>query len=276
MRTRSVRLGWSTLLLAALACDGSAPTGLEPVDGMEAGRGGIPKPLGRITVILEAQPNDGRDFGFTLTGQKRAATLDDDADPTLFNTRSWPSLPSGNYTLALPTPLPAGYSLISLGCTQAPGSLSNWQVSLLTGTVTIALGNGGDVTCTYVVSVNTEPLTVTINKAWFQSDPTDDPEVYFEVEFSHGIVTFGTNQVVVSGPGSVTSLLPIDDEATRWQVRVSVDGNGFVSATIPAGTVFDAWGNWNEASTSTDNEVEVFQGGTECVDENGDPCTIPN
>ena len=276
MRTHSARLGWSTLLLAALACDGSAPTSLEPADGTAAGRGGTPKPLGRITVILDAQPNDGRDFAFTLTGQKRAAKLDDDADPTLSNTRSWPSLPSGDYTLALPTPLPAGYDLRGIGCENAPGSSSGSSSggNIFTGVITIALASGGDLICRFVLAVNTEPLTVTINKAGFQRDPTEEPVVYFEVQFSHGIVTFGMNQVVVSGPGSVTSLLPIDNENAVWQVEVTVVGNGVVSATIPSGTVFDPWNNPNEASTSTDNEVEVFGQSAGCESANPDDCPL--
>ena len=200
MRTRFARLGWSTLVLAALACDGSAPTALEPSHGTEAGRGGIPKPLGRITVILDAQPNDGRDFGFSLTGQKRDASLDDDADPTLSNTRSWPSLPAGNYTLAFPAS-PAGYRLINVSCSNATiGAISTFNPSVTAASAVIGLAAGGDVTCTFVVSVNTEPLTVTINKAAFQDDPTEFPDVYFEVEFSHAIVSFASNQVAVSGP----------------------------------------------------------------------------
>jgi hypothetical protein len=269
MRTRSARLGWSTLLLAALACDGSSPTTLEPADGMEAGRGGIPKPLGRITVILDAQPNDGRDFGFTLTGQKRAAALDDDADPTLSNTRAWPSLPSGSYTLAFPTPLPAGYRLLPYRCQHAGGFTVT--PNIVTATAVIALPEGGDVRCTFVVSVNTTPLTVTINQAGFQDDPTQNPEVYFEVVFSHTPVDFNVNDVAVSGPGSVWSVWPLDNEATRFQVQVGVGADGYISASIPAGAVIDGWGKPNEASTSTDNQVEVYLGdNTECVDDNPD------
>lgn len=275
MRTRSARLGWSTLLLAALACDGSSPTTLEPADGMEAGRGGIPKPLGRIAVVLDAQPNDGRDFGFTLTGQKRAAALDDDADPTLFNTRVWPSLAAGSYTLAFPTPLPLGYRLIGISCasigSSTSGSPTSFSPNVAAANAVISLGEGGDVRCTFVVSVNTTPLTVTINQAGFQDDPTQNPEVYFEVVFSHTPVDFNVNDVAVSGLGSVWSVWPLDNEATRFQVQVGVDGDGYVSASIPAAAVIDGWGKPNEASTSTDNGVEVYQGDmTECVDDNPD------
>jgi hypothetical protein len=65
----------------------------------------IPASVGTITVRLDAQPDNAQDFAFTAGGglSPTIFSLDDDADATLPNTRTFSSLVARNaYTLAQP------------------------------------------------------------------------------------------------------------------------------------------------------------------------------
>lgn len=105
-----------------------------------------------LTVVKDALPNDPQDFAFTLTGQA-GFSLDDDADPTLPNSRTF-VLPAGAaYTLS-ETSLGGGWST-ALQCTGGAG------VSGATATLANTLPAGSVVTCTYT---NTKLATVVITK----------------------------------------------------------------------------------------------------------------
>jgi hypothetical protein len=122
---------------------------------------------GSITIIKNAVPDGPQDFGFTTTGSGLSAfSLDDDADPTLSNTKSFTNLVPGSYSVT-ETAL-TGWDLTGLSCVGTNGS-STLGTNLGTGVSTITLGAGDAVTCTYT---NTQRGHVTVLKTENGGVPT--------------------------------------------------------------------------------------------------------
>ena len=102
--------------------------------------------LGSITIIKNTIGDDAQDFGFTTTGTGLSNfTLDDDADRTLSNQRTFTGLAAGSYTVAENTT--TGWGLTSLTCSTggAVDATNPRQAN-------ITLTAGANVTCTFVNS----------------------------------------------------------------------------------------------------------------------------
>jgi hypothetical protein len=112
-------------------------------------------------------------------------------------------------------------------------------------------GTFTDNTVTYDIT----PLTVTINQAASQLDPTNNPPINFTVVFNKAITDFTTGDVTLGGTALPTTAA-VTGSGTTYNVAVSgMATSGTVTATIAAGVAHDAAGNANTASTSTDNTV---------------------
>ncbi|MER8709456.1 putative Ig domain-containing protein [Mesorhizobium sp. M1088] len=99
------------------------------------------------------------------------------------------------------------------------------------------------------------PLTVTVNQAAGQSDPTGSSPILFDVVFSEPVTGFSGSDVVLSGAAGAT-IAVVTGSGSTFSVAVSgMTGSGSVVATIPAGVATNAAVDANEASTSTDNTV---------------------
>lgn len=103
-----------------------------------------PRPeLGSITIIKNGVPDGAQDFAFTTTGTGLSSfSLDDDADATLSNQKSFTGLAAGNYSVM--ETLMTGWTLSSITC--STGGSGNTT----TGTASIVLAAGANVTCTFV------------------------------------------------------------------------------------------------------------------------------
>jgi hypothetical protein len=100
-----------------------------------------------------------------------------------------------------------------------------------------------------------QPVTVTINQAAGQADPTSTSPVHFTVVFSASVADFTAADVTLSGTAGAAAAA-VTGSGTTYDVAVSgMTGSGTVIVTIPANVVRDAAGNANQASTSTDNSV---------------------
>lgn len=102
------------------------------------------------------------------------------------------------------------------------------------------------------------PLTVTVNQATSQADPTNSFGVYYDVVFSHAVTpgSFTVSDVINLGTAAgVTWSLSTSDNITFSLFAVTASGGGTIIPSIPALVVMDSWGVSNLASTSTDNEV---------------------
>jgi hypothetical protein len=123
---------------------------------------------GSITIVKNAVPDDPQDFGYTTTGSGLSSfSLDDDADPTLSNTRTFTDLVPGSYSVTETLPV-TGWDLTGLSCVSTNGS-STTGTSTGTGVASITLGAGDSVTCTYT---NTKRGHVTVHKTENGGVPT--------------------------------------------------------------------------------------------------------
>jgi hypothetical protein len=100
-----------------------------------------------LTIVEDSAPNDGQDVAFTTCGPQPdtcvASILDDDSDPTRSNKAVLAGLAPGTYSIDQAAP--DGWGLTGLSCTSGEADLS-------TGTASVALGPGEQVTCTFVTS----------------------------------------------------------------------------------------------------------------------------
>ena len=106
------------------------------------------------------------------------------------------------------------------------------------------------------VTYDTTALTVTIDQAATQVDPTGSSPIHFTVVFSEPVADFATGDVTIEGsaPGNKTAV--VTGSGTTYDVAVSgMTGSGTVIARIDAGVAHDALGSPNMASTSLDNTV---------------------
>ncbi|MGH2697472.1 MAG: prealbumin-like fold domain-containing protein [Actinomycetota bacterium] len=112
---------------------------------------------GSITIVKDAVDDDPQDFGFSTTGGLSPATfsLDDDADGTLENTRTFTDVAAGNYTVTEDAD-PAGWQLTDLECVGGGPDTSEAG-----RTASIGLDPGEDVVCTFT---NTEEGSITVIK----------------------------------------------------------------------------------------------------------------
>ena len=122
---------------------------------------------GSITIVKNAVPDSPQDFGFTTSGSGLSAfSLDDDADPTLPNTRTFSNLVPGSYSVT-ETGV-TGWDLTGLSCVST-NSTSTLGTNLGTGVSSITLAPGDSVTCTYT---NTQRAHVTVLKTENGGVPT--------------------------------------------------------------------------------------------------------
>ncbi|GHF88177.1 prealbumin-like fold domain-containing protein [Deinococcus ficus] len=100
-----------------------------------------------LTIIKDAQPNSAEDFAFTTTGTGLSAfSLDDDADATLANSRTFTGLSAGTYTVT--EAASPNWTLTAVNCT---GGSAN--VDLPNRRVTLTLSAGQTVSCTFVNTI---------------------------------------------------------------------------------------------------------------------------
>ena len=128
--------GWD--LDSATCDDGSPLSGISVAAGETVTCTFVHHRHGSVTVVKQAQPDDPQDFAFTAGGglSPTGFSLDDDADGTLSNTRTFTDVsPQGGYSLA--ETVPAGWDQSSAVCDDG-SPVSN-----------IDVGPAEHVTCTF-------------------------------------------------------------------------------------------------------------------------------
>ena len=201
---------------------------------------------------------------------QKAATLttivSDSADPS-----EWGS----DYTVSVIVTAVAPGSGTPTGTVVVSDGSEDCTISLVSGSgscdlpsdgvasLTLSATYGGD--AGFEGSSDTEPHTVedttaptvTINQAAFQVDPTNLDAIVFVALFSEDVTGFEADDINYSGttaPG--TLLAEIIGSGSLYQVIVrGMTDSGLVEVSIPANRVQDPSGNYNTASTSTDNQV---------------------
>src|SRR5206468_870278 len=109
---------------------------------------------------------------------------------------------------------------------------------------------------TVTVFNDTTQLSVTIDQAAGQADPTSASPINFTAVFSEPVSGFTGTGVTISGTAGGIKTATVSGGPSTYNVAVSgMSSAGTVIASIPAGVAQDAAGNPNTASTSTDNSV---------------------
>ena len=156
-------------------------------------------------------------------------------------------------TTAVVTGGPTTYNVAVSGMTGS-GTVT---ASIAAGVTHDAAGNPNSVSTSSdnTVTYDATGLTVTINQATGQADPTNVSPINFQVIFDRAVTDFVTGDVSLSGTAGATTAT-VSGSGTTYNVAVSgMTGNGTVIASIPAGVAHDSAGNPNIASTSSDNTV---------------------
>jgi CSLREA domain-containing protein len=121
-----------------------------------------------------------------------------------------------------------------------------------------------------------QSLTVTINQAPGQADPTNTSPIIFEVVFSEDATGFDAADVSFTGStvgGTLTAI--VSGSGANYTVEVSgMIGAGTVVVNIPAGAAQGIAGNLSLASISDDNCVN-FDGTTPLVTDTPTPTSTP-
>ena len=132
----STPAGWTS---ASATCDdGSPATNIAIAAGETVTCTFTHQKRGSITVVTQAQPSDAQDFSFTAGGGLSPASfqLDDDADATLSNTRTFSSLsPQSGYSVS--ESAPPGWDLTSATCNDGSPATN------------VSVSAGENVTCTF-------------------------------------------------------------------------------------------------------------------------------
>ena len=146
---------------------------------------------GTLTIIKDAVPNDPQDFSFSTGGSGLTPfSLDDDADTTLANQRTFSGLIAGTYYVkenAAP-----GFDLTAITC-------SAGGVRGTADTVTITISPGANVTCTFT---NTKRAIVQLNKRESNSLPLTRGWMF---EVRDGASTSNAGTVVATGSANIST-----------------------------------------------------------------------
>ena len=104
---------------------------------------------------------------------------------------------------------------------------------------------------------DTIPPTVNVYQADTQADPTNASPIVFYADFSEEVTGLEGSDVSFTGstaPGSLSA--SVTGSEYYYEIIVTgMTGSGDVVVSLPANSVQDAAGNYNEASTSTDDTV---------------------
>lgn len=133
-------------------------------------------------------------------------------------------------------------------------SLSD-SIHNLSATATDAAGNTSPPSGILEVTVDTEPPTVTVNQSGTQPDPAASGTLAFEAAFNEPVFNLMASSVTTSG---IAGAVSVSGGPETYLIEIeTTSAEGYVTASIPAGSATDRAGNTNNSSTSTDNHIDV-------------------
>ena len=139
--------------------------------------------------------------------------------------------------------------------------------SLAANVVQDVTGNGNTASTSMDNSViyDATALTIQVEQATGQADPTNVTPIHFTVTFNKPIdlSTFTNTDITLGGTAGATTAIITEiapNNGTAFDIAVSgMTGSGTVTASIEVNNIQDLVGNFNAASTSTDNTVTFDQ-----------------
>lgn len=121
-------------------------------------------------------------------------------------------------------------------------------------------------------------LSVTINQAAGQADPTSTSPINFTAIFSEAVTGFTSSDVTLGGTAGATTVEITEvapNNGTTYNIAVSgMTSNGTVIATIPANVALSSGNVANTASSSTDNTVTYVASSNTCPVANTQSVTV--
>lgn len=151
---------------------------------------------------------------------------------------------------------------IGQGLANSPWSITTEELpdgpNSVTASASDPAGNLSPITEAMDFEVDSTRPTVTVEQAPTQADPTIDEPIEFLVTFSEPVTGFTASDVAIGG--TVGGTASVSDGATPgvdFLLSISgTSGEGTLTASVNPNAASDAAGNFNPASTSSDNSVE--------------------
>jgi len=217
-----------------------------------------------INIIASDSANNTQTYNFdnalTIDTVKPIVTIN---SPTPINNHN-----HTNYSLSGTCTVGDGNLLITIGTQShdiACDINNHWSLTtnlssypngkiIITAKQTDIVGNEG--TAATTLQKDTVPLSVTINQASTQDDPTNINRAEFIVEFSKDIDnnTLSTNDFTLEGSSGTLELEKINNSSFKAIITNMANGDT-VKLSLPANKAKDLAGNDNLESTHTDNSV---------------------
>jgi len=167
-----------------------------------------------------------------------------------------------NGSLSEPTSSDGGLTWIATLTPAANVSAATNIITLDNSGVQDLAGNPGiGTTDSNNYAVDTTLLSVSVEQAKDQADPTNTGPILFNATFSKPVSGFTKEDISFDGStvsGSLVAALSeiAPNDGTTYEISITgMTGKGLVVVSIPANKVMDALGNQNSASTGKDNTV---------------------
>jgi len=236
-RIDEVRIYNRALSVTEIQSDMNTPVGGSPTDT-------TPPTVAINQAAGQADPTSGSPINYTVVFSEPVTgfatgdvTLSGTAGATTAVVTGGPT----TYTVAVSGMTTSGTVVAAVGAGVAQDAASN--------------ANTSSTSTDNTVTFSTSALTVTINQAAGQADPTTGSPINYTVVFSAPVTDFATGDVTLSGTAGATTAV-VTGGPTTYTVAVSgMTTSGTVAATLGAGVAHNAGGAGNAASTSTDNTV---------------------
>jgi len=131
--------------------------------------------------------------------------------------------------------------------------------SIASGAVVLGgVGTNGSFSTGQSYVIDRTPLTVTVEQAVGQADPTSQGTVSFTAVFNKDVTDFTDPDVTITGTALLMNATVAMVDAKTYTINVATTTtSGTVIASLAAGVAHDAAGNPNTASTSIDNTITV-------------------
>ncbi len=135
------------------------------------------------------------------------------------------------------------------------GGLGSLGISIAAGTAEDAVANLAPAAGPSATVAVDPDLSVTVNQATAQRDPTNHAPILFDVQFVDPVIGFNALDVTIGG-SAVGVTHNVTGSGANFTIAVTgVAGAGTIVPTIPAGVCLGQWDGINGASTSTDNVI---------------------
>lgn len=221
---------------------------------------GMPNPTVASSVRANANPTSSASVDFTVTFSEPVVNVD--ISDFALNTTG--TITGASVVSAVPVAgAPSTVWTVTVNTGSGSGDIRLDVDADLPGDIADVAGNDllTDLIAGESYTVDRDPVSVSVEQAGGQNDPTNVLPINFTVEFSENVTGFDNpaTDILLGGVATAASITPIDGDTYTVSVTAT-SGTGFVTVSVPASAAEDNIGNDNAASTSFDNSVNYTSG----------------